>query len=117
MSDATATTAFRTTYLGRGTALRFTWQSTGQGKSARRYGPPTDYTVHKMRAALRPEMALAEPELRLIRMIEVFLLITFFPLGFALTRYNKLFGPCVGMSSLVFFAWWGLVAGLLYAFL
>lgn len=101
----------------RSNALKFTWQTAGTTNDAAHSADvPADYIVHKMRSTLRPEIGVAEQELRAIRFIEVFLFLVFFPLGFALNRYNKLFGPSIAMSVMLFSAWWGVVLSLIYSF-
>jgi hypothetical protein len=96
--------------------LKFTWQSASGTNPSAQAEIPADYIVHKMRATLRPEIGVATQELRAIRFIEVFLFLVFFPLGFALNRYNKLFGPSIAMAVVLFASWWGVVLSLIFHF-
>lgn len=110
MSYGATQPTFGTVRNGRDMPLKFSWQSAS--------GPnpvdiPADYIVHKMRAALRPERTLASAEFRIIRAIEVFLFIAFFPLGFLLNLYNKVFGPSIAMSGAALVGWCSIVATLL----
>ncbi|MDJ0857975.1 MAG: hypothetical protein QNI90_04500 [Dinoroseobacter sp.] len=98
----------------RTSAMKFSWQRGAKSASGPQPEVPTDYIVHKMRSTLRPEIGVAPQELRAIRFIEVFLFLVFFPLGFALNRYNKVFGPSLAMSVMLFSAWWGVVLSLIY---
>lgn len=95
-------------------ALKFSWQRGVKNADAPAPEIQADYIVHKMRSTLRPEIGVAPQELRAIRFVEVFLFLVFFPLGFALNRYNKVFGPSLAMSVMLFSAWWGVVLSLIY---
>lgn len=114
MSYGNANASLEAQPQARQSALKFTWQSRQADPAKPSTDVPADYIVHKMRSTLRPEIGVAIQELRAIRFIEVFLLLVFFPLGFALNRYNKVFGPSLAMSVMLFSAWWGVVLSLIY---
>ncbi len=114
MSYGNAEASLDTQAQPRPSAMKFSWQRGAKSAAGSAPEVPTDYIVHKMRSTLRPEMDVAPQELRAIRFIEVFLFLVFFPLGFALNRYNKVFGPSLAMSVMLFSAWWGVMLSLIY---